>query len=108
MDHPLTYCIVAGLFGGLVRAAVGITKYFKQNEGERKIKFFTLFFSLFTSFIAGGVTGALSGGDWRLAIVFGYAGTDLLENLYKLTLKQQHLLKTLKAPEQVPNNQANP
>lgn len=38
--------------------------------------------------LVGGVARAIAGGDWRLAIIAGYAGTDFLEGIYKIRKKQ--------------------
>lgn len=80
--------IIFGILGGLVRALVGIVKYFEKNKKEQKIRFGYLAFSLFVAALVGGITGAIAGGDWRLAIIVGYAGTDFLEGLYKIKKKQ--------------------
>lgn len=76
------------MLGGLVRALVGIVKYFEKNRSEQKIRFWYLAFSLFVAALIGGVAGAITGGDWRLAVIAGYAGTDFLEGLYKIRKKQ--------------------
>lgn len=80
--------ILFGILGGLVRALVGIVKYFEKNKKEQKIRFWHLAFSLFVAALVGGVAGAIAGGDWRLAVIAGYAGTDFLEGLYKIRKKQ--------------------
>lgn len=80
--------ILFGILGGLVRALVGIVKYFEKNKREQKIRFWYLAFSLFVAALVGGVAGAIAGGDWRLAIIAGYAGTDFLEGIYKIRKKQ--------------------
>jgi len=43
---------------------------------------------LFVATVVGGLAGALANGDWRLAVIAGYAGTDFLEGLYKIRKKQ--------------------
>lgn len=80
--------ILFGILGGLVRALVGIVKYFEKNKKEQKVSFWYLAFSLFVAALVGGVAGAIAGGDWRLAIIAGYAGTDFLEGIYKIRKKQ--------------------
>jgi len=85
---PILSSILFGVLGGLVRALVGIAKYFEKNQQNQKIRFWYLAFSLFVAAIVGGLAGALANGDWRLAIIAGYAGTDFLEGLYKIKKKQ--------------------
>ena len=80
--------ILFGILGGLVRALVGIIKYFEKNKQNQKIRFWYLTSSLFVAALVGGIAGAIANGDWRLAIIAGYAGTDFLEGLYKIRQKQ--------------------
>ena len=80
--------IVYGVGGGLVRALVGIAKYFETAKAEKKIKFGYLGLTLLIAAIVGGLAGALVNSDWRLAVIAGYAGTDFLEGLYKIRMKQ--------------------
>jgi uncharacterized membrane protein len=80
--------ILFGILGGLVRALVGIVKYFEKNKKNQKIRFWYLALTLFVAALVGGVAGAIADGDWRLAIIVGYAGTDFLEGLYKIKKKQ--------------------
>ncbi|MFH1841011.1 MAG: hypothetical protein ABII19_03995 [Patescibacteria group bacterium] len=87
MDN-ISSSILFGILGGLVRALVGIAKYFEKNKQNQKIRFGYLTFSLFVAAVVGGVSGALANGDWRLAVIVGYAGTDFLEGLYKIRQKQ--------------------
>lgn len=88
MESVMLSSILFGILGGFVRALVGIAKYFEKNRAEQKIRLWYLFFSLFVAAIVGGLAGALAGGDWRLAVIAGYAGTDFLEGLYKIKKKQ--------------------
>jgi hypothetical protein len=76
--------IVMGTLGGLIRSLLGILKYLEAGNGERKIRFGYLAISLFVAAATGALAGALCEGDWRLAAVAGYAGSDFLDNLYKL------------------------
>jgi hypothetical protein len=80
--------IVFGLLGGLVRGLVGVAKYFEKNKANQKlsVRYFAL--SIGIAALVGGVAGALAGGDWRFAVIAGYAGTDFIEGLYKIRMKQ--------------------
>ncbi len=88
MELILLHSILFGILGGFVRALVGIAKYFEKNKTEKKIRPWYLIFTLLVSAVVGGLAGALAGGDWRLAIIVGYAGTDFLEGLYKIRKRQ--------------------
>ena len=87
MEQILT-SILFGILGGLIRALVGIAKYFEKNKKENKINTWYLGFSLFTSGLIGGVAGSMVEGSWKLSLIAGYAGTDFLESLYKIKKKQ--------------------
>lgn len=77
--------ILYGICGGIVRALIGLIKYiFSKDTKADKIRPWYLLFSLLVAAIVGGLFGALDGGDWRIAILSGYAGTDFLEGLYKI------------------------
>lgn len=88
MDNIILQSAILGIFGGLTRALVGLVKYFEKNKQNQKVRFWYLAFSLFVAALVGGIAGVLSGNDWRLAIIAGYAGTDFLESIYKIKKKQ--------------------
>ena len=80
--------ILFGMGGGLIRGLVGLLKFFEKNKKLGKFKIRYIIISLLVAGLVGGVGGALINGDWRLALVIGYAGTDFLENLYKIKRAQ--------------------
>lgn len=88
MGLQILYSVLFGVLGGLVRALVGIAKYFNENRVKKKIQPWYIVFTLFVAAVVGGLAGALADGDWRLAVIAGYAGTDFLEGLYKIKMKQ--------------------
>lgn len=75
---------LAGGFGGLVRALVGIAKSqtFDPNKFQFQWKQFA--FSIIVSMVVGQMSGLIAGADWRMSMLAGYAGSDFLESLYKL------------------------
>jgi len=73
--------ILPGIVGGLIRGAVGISKSLEKNK---EIRLHKVLFTLITSAIVGGAAAALSGGDWRVSLLAGYAGTDFIEGLYQM------------------------
>lgn len=79
---------LAGGFGGLVRAMVGITKSqtFDPNKFQFQWKQFA--FSIIVAVIVGQMAGLISGADWRMSLLAGYAGSDFIESLYKLKFMQ--------------------
>ncbi len=73
--------ILPGMVGGLLRALVGISK--NVLASKKRLEPWRVVFTLLVGGIIGGVAGALVGGDWRISLLAGYAGSDLLEALYK-------------------------
>lgn len=98
MDTFYFSIIIAGFGGGLVRGLVG---YIKNHLNSASTKFEYLYFLLmmFLSGIVGLLSAAAVNGlglplfgstEFAPAIAFvvGYAGGDLLENIYKIILKK--------------------
>ena len=86
MEKYLIY-IIAGFVGGIIRGLVGFVK----NKTLEKADHFKLSYFLFTILIAGvvgGGAGALADTEWQASFLAGYAGTDFIENLYKIKLKK--------------------
>lgn len=80
--------IVSGLIGGLIRAVVGITKDKSFTPDKFKFQWQYFLVSLLVASIVGITSGTIADGDWRISFLAGYAGTDFLENLYKLKFKE--------------------
>ncbi|MBI2315412.1 hypothetical protein HYU93_05165 [Candidatus Daviesbacteria bacterium] len=80
--------IISGLFGGLIRAVVGITKDKSFSPDKFKFQWQYFLVSLLVAAIVGITSGIIGDGDWRISFLAGYAGTDFLENLYKLKFKE--------------------
>ena len=81
--------ILLGAVGGSVRALVGVVKYLEHNKPKKGgIRLWYLIFTLYVAAVVGGLAGVLTNGDWRLALIAGYAGVDFLEGLYKIKNKQ--------------------
>ena len=75
--------VVAGLLGGLgglVRGLVGIFKAMKQKE-QLNAKYYLL--TVVIAIIIGAFTGVVVSKDYRVNLLAGYAGIDILEGLYK-------------------------
>jgi len=88
METLIIRSILLGVLGGLVRGLVGIAKYFEKNKANQRFHVGFLALSMGIAALVGGVAGSLAGGDWRFAIIAGYAGTDFIEGLYKIRMKQ--------------------
>lgn len=77
---------LAGGIGGLVRGLVGISK--AQTFDPKNFKFQWPYFatSIVISMIVGQFAGVIFNGDWRASMLAGYAGSDFIESMYKLSL----------------------
>ena len=75
--------ILYGVFGGAIRGFVGVSKAIK---GKKKIQPLRLVVTVLIAAVVGGVASAIADGDWRVGLLAGYAGSDLLEALYKTRL----------------------
>lgn len=76
--------IIPGMIGGLIRGAAGISKNVIAKKKTMSVS--RLVYTIIVSIIIGAVASIIVGGDWRIALLAGYAGSDLLEALYKTRL----------------------
>jgi len=81
--------ILGGLFGGLLRGILGIAKSLITKK-EEDINYGYFFLSLAVSAVVGVIAASLwPEGDFRIALLAGYAGSDFLEGLFKLKFQEQ-------------------
>jgi len=78
--------IIFGMFGGLIRTAVGLlkNKVFMKKQKFKKGKFW---FTLIASAFIGAFCALLLWDDYRLALLAGYAGTDFIQGVYRIISK---------------------
>lgn len=89
MEIPLwAIQFLAGGMGGLVRGIVGVTKAQTFNPDTFKFqwKYFTV--TIVVSMIVGQLAGLIANADWRMSLLAGYAGSDFLESMYKLSFSK--------------------
>ena len=79
MDTLLISAILGGI-GGLTRGLVGLMKAMSLR---RKILWNYYFITVFIAVVLGVFTGIIFSFDYRLSLLAGYAGTDILEGVYK-------------------------
>ncbi len=84
MEKYLAY-ILAGFLGGIVRGLVGFVKN-KTLEKTNHFKPSYFVLTILISGIVGIAAGALADTEWQVSFLAGYAGTDFIENLYKIKL----------------------
>ena len=83
MDEVLYTVLLAailGFLGGLVRSLVGFMKALAKKE---KLNWTYWIITMVASAVVGVFTGIIFDYDHRLSLLAGYAGTDLLDGIYK-------------------------
>ncbi len=85
----MIYSILFGALGGFVRALVGVAKYFKRSRNVWKVRYGYITYTILLAAAVGGIAGVFANGDWKFAIIVGYAGTDFLEGLYHIKKAQK-------------------
>jgi len=71
---------VLGGIGGLTRGFVGLLKALSLR---RRILWKYYFITILVALVIGVFTGIIFDFDYRLSLLAGYAGTDILEGIYK-------------------------
>lgn len=85
--------ILGGLVGGLLRGVLGISKDLITKK-EETINYGYFFLSLAVSVTIGIIAASLwPEGDFRIALLAGYAGSDFLEGLFKLKFTEKFAKK---------------
>ena len=80
MASELLLSGLLGMIGGVIRGTIGL---FKGLAVKRKVSWSYWLFTALLSGLIGILTGVVFSFDYRLSILAGYAGTDILEGLYK-------------------------
>ena len=78
--EPIVIAGLLGGIGGLTRGAVGLLKALSLR---RRIMWKYYVITVFIAIIIGVFTGIIFDFDKRLSLLAGYAGTDILEGIYK-------------------------
>lgn len=72
-----------GLFGGIIRSLVGLLKH-KVFTGKEKFNSKKFLFSVILSGVIGAFCALLIVTDYRIILLAGYAGTDLIQGVYRI------------------------
>lgn len=80
--------LLMGTLGGVLRVSIGLLKLYESGGKGRTMRLGYLISSLLVAVASGALAGAICDGDWRMAALAGYAGSDFLENMYKLKLRR--------------------
>jgi fluoride ion exporter CrcB/FEX len=93
VDAILLAAILGGI-GGLTRGVVGLLKALSLR---RKIIWTYYLITVAIAIIIGVFTGIIFNFDSRLSLLAGYAGTDILEGIYKsFSVQKVYVSKTKK------------
>jgi len=80
--------ILGGLIGGALRGIVGIAKSLILKK-EEQINYGWFFVSVSVAMAVGVFAASFMGSSFQVALLAGYAGSDLLESLVKLKFKEK-------------------
>lgn len=80
--------LLAGAIGGTLRGLLGITKSLITKK-DLKINWVWFWVTVLIAAILGVITATFFLDDLRLALIGGYAGSDFLEGLMKIILKDR-------------------
>ncbi len=78
--NPTLLAALMGLLGGATRGFVGLLKALSLR---RRILWGYYVITVITACVIGAFTGIIFSFDSRLSLLAGYAGTDILEGIYK-------------------------
>ncbi|MFA5174519.1 MAG: hypothetical protein WC438_05040 [Candidatus Pacearchaeota archaeon] len=78
--EPFVLAAILGGLGGLTRGFVGLMKALSL---KRKILWGYYAITVVIAVVIGVFTGVIFDFDYRLSLLAGYAGTDILEAIYK-------------------------
>lgn len=97
MNEIILPAILGGI-GGLTRGVVGLLKAISLR---RKILWGYYAVTVLIAIIIGVFTGLIFNFDPRLSLLAGYAGTDILEGIYKSFAVQKVYVSSAKATKKV-------
>lgn len=75
--------VLAGVLGGIGGLTRGVVGLLKALSLRRRIIWFYYAITVLTAVIIGTFVGIVFNFDTRLSLLAGYAGTDILEGIYK-------------------------
>lgn len=88
--------VLAGLLGGIGGLTRGVVGLLKALSLKRRILWGYYAITVLIALIIGVFTGIVFNFDTRLSLLSGYAGTDIIEGIYKSFAVQKVYLKPKK------------
>ncbi len=109
--------LIAGLFGGLLRGGVGLIKYMTSYK-DVEIRPYYFVGSVLLSGVVGYVSAWVAQDVVHIffeldtipisfALIAGYAGGDLIENIFKIGMKEPNLFEIGKRIKKITNPDEN-
>src|SRR3989344_5148069 len=89
--------VIAGILGGIGGLTRGVVGLLKALSLRRKIIWGYYVVTVIIAVIIGVFTGIIFNFDYRLSLLAGYAGTDILEGVYKSFAVQKVYISTSKS-----------
>ncbi|MFH1636875.1 MAG: hypothetical protein ABIB71_00445 [Candidatus Woesearchaeota archaeon] len=89
MLDPYILPAMFGFIGGVARASFGVLKARKRKE-QFRLKYFLV--TVVASGAIGMFAGLLYDTDYKLSLIAGYAGMDIVESIYKVKNPKKRLL----------------
>lgn len=75
--------VISGILGGIGGLTRGFIGLLKALSLKRRILWNYYFITVIVAAVIGVFTGIIFSFDYRLSLLAGYAGTDILEGIYK-------------------------
>ena len=88
--------LLAGILGGVGGLTRGVVGLLKALSLRRRILWLYYFITVLIAVIIGIFTGIIFNFDTRLSLLAGYAGTDILEGIYKSFAVQKVYVSNVK------------
>ena len=88
--------VIAGLLGGIGGLTRGFVGLLKALSVRRKILWNYYTITVVIAIVIGVFVGIIFNFDYRLSLLAGYAGTDILEGIYKSFAVQKVYVKPKK------------
>ena len=89
--------ILAGLLGGVGGLTRGFVGLLKALSLRRRILWGYYAITVLVALVTGAFTGIIFNFDYRLSLLAGYAGTDILEGIYKSFAVQKVYVSSAKS-----------
>ena len=97
MDANISSLVIPALLGGVGGLTRGFIGLLKALSLRRKILWGYYAITVLVAVVIGSFIGLIFNFDYRLSLLAGYAGTDILEGIYKSFAVQKVYVSTAKS-----------